>query len=94
MSSNRWDTETYYSGMQYTIDENKKREESIAQRPNKNHRKSIAEQAREILAGKTAWKPTWESLSTDSRILKPFDPKKLGIAMNSRTAGRSISAPR
>jgi hypothetical protein len=66
----------------------------VATRPNKDHRKSIAEQAKDLLAGKTAWKPTWESMSTDSRILKPFDPKKLGHVMNTRTAGRSVSAPR
>jgi hypothetical protein len=80
--------------MQYSLDENKKREEGIAQGPNKSHRKSIAEQAKDLLAGKTVWKPTWESMPTDSRIIKPFDPKKLGVVLNSRTAGRSVSAPR
>jgi len=90
-----WERDTFYKGLAHSIETNKKREEGAATEPNKTHRKSIAEQAKELLKGKQ-WKPTWESLPTDSRILKPFDPRKMGniAKLNERTMGRSVSAPR
>jgi len=31
-------------------------------KPNVEHRKSIAQQAQELLKGKTKWAPTWQAL--------------------------------
>lgn len=90
----RWEKDTYYDGIRYSMEENKRRAETAATQPNKLHRKSIAQQAKELLAGKTTWKPTWESIPTESRTFTAFDPKKLGGLGNERTVDRSASAPR
>lgn len=36
----------------------------------KEHRKSIAEQAQEILEGKAKWGPTWQSLPGQAKFMK------------------------
>lgn len=38
--------------------------------PDRRHRKSMADQARDLLQGKREWKPTWQNLPADERVMK------------------------
>ena len=76
-----WEKDSYWQ----TAKENMEAQRAMAPesilRPNVKQRKSIAEQAKELLEGKARWKPTWQSIPSDLRVMQgakvPPTPKMI-----------------
>ena len=46
------------------------RSEAVKFKPNTKARRSIAEQAQDFLQGKQKWKPSWQSMPADAKIMR------------------------
>jgi len=69
-----WENEEYWKSAIEQREFQKTLQPEAILRPNEKHRKSIAEQAKELLEGKTQWKPTWQSIPTEARVLQGEKP--------------------
>ena len=65
-----WEQDTYWAGMKFGLARQRLASSDSVLKPNEVHRKSIAEQARELLEGKAVWKPTWTEIPHDVRVLQ------------------------
>ena len=81
----RWEQPEYWRSLKAQVDLNRRENKQWATaNPNLEHRNTIAQQAQELLQGKTGWKPTWTQIPDDVRIMS-------GIVGNEKAAG--ISKP-
>lgn len=62
-----WENDTYWTSTKEQLEFQKTMQRESILRPNETHRRSIAEQAKELLEGKTQWRPTWMSVPTMAR---------------------------
>ena len=74
-----WENETYWASNREQYQTQKRAQPEAIMEPNLKHRKSIAEQAKELLEGKTQWKPTWQSLSSEATIIEGQKPRQSSI---------------
>ena len=65
-----WENEGYWKSNKGQFDFQKTLQPDAILRPNEKQRKSIAEQAKELLEGKARWKPTWQSIPMDARVIE------------------------
>lgn len=65
-----WEKESYWETAKENMEAQRKMQADAILKPNEKQRKSIAEQAKEMLQGKRTWKPTWQSLPTDVRVMQ------------------------
>ena len=65
-----WEQDTYWAGMKYGLARQRLASPDSVLKPKEEHRKSIAQQARELLEGKAVWKPTWTEIPKDVRVLQ------------------------
>jgi large subunit ribosomal protein L23 len=65
-----WENETYWSSTKDQVEFQRTLQPEATIKPKEGHRKSIAEQAKELLEGRTQWKPTWMSIPNEARVLK------------------------
>lgn len=70
-----WENESFWTSHKEQIAFQKTLQPESILRPNEKHRKSIAEQAKELLEGKAQWKPTWQSIPTEARVLEGKKPR-------------------
>jgi large subunit ribosomal protein L23 len=70
-----WEGETFWSSGKESLAFQKTLQPDAIMKPNEKHRKSIAEQAKDLLEGKTQWKPTWSSIPTETRVLNGQKPQ-------------------
>jgi large subunit ribosomal protein L23 len=70
-----WENETYWTSAREQMAFQRTLMPDAILKPNEQHRKSIAEQAKELLKGKTQWKPTWMSIPNEARVLKGQKPQ-------------------
>ncbi|EXJ95820.1 hypothetical protein A1O1_00944 [Capronia coronata CBS 617.96] len=65
-----WEYDTYWNTMKAYVAE--QRENSIwgSTQPNLEHRKSIAQQAQQLLKGKDKWAPTWQAFADTTRAMQ------------------------
>lgn len=70
-------------------------------KPNNFHRRTIAEQARSLLAGRDKWSPSWKQIPDDLRVLdgladppktKESKPQRLQILPPRSALGRPLRA--
>ncbi|KIW60183.1 hypothetical protein PV05_00420 [Exophiala xenobiotica] len=57
-----WEREDFWTAMKAEFARQRMRSSWGTTKPNVEHRKSIAQQAQELLKGKTKWAPTWQAL--------------------------------
>lgn len=69
-----WENESYWSSTKEQLAFQRALQPEAMLRPNDEHRKSIAEQAKELLEGKSQWKPTWMSIATEAKVLQQGRP--------------------
>lgn len=48
----------------------KENSKAVRFEPNTKARRSIAEQAQDFLQGKQKWKPSWQSIPADAKIIR------------------------
>ncbi|KIX08350.1 uncharacterized protein Z518_03006 [Rhinocladiella mackenziei CBS 650.93] len=67
-----WDHETYWTAAKALAERARYADVDNYTRtdPNLDHRRSIAQQAKDLLQGKTKWAPTWYSFEPDVRAMK------------------------
>ena len=70
-----WENDMYWTSAIEQREFQKALQPEAILRPNEKHRKSIAEQAKELLEGKAQWKPTWQSIPTEARVLEGEKPR-------------------
>lgn len=69
-----WENEFFWTSQKEQMEFQRTLQPEAILNPNEKHRKSIAEQAKELLEGKTQWKPTWQSIPTEARVLEGEKP--------------------
>lgn len=65
-----WEKEEYWRLGRAQLENQRLQGQWGEMNPDRRHRKSVAEQARELMEGKRVWKPTWQSIPADERVLK------------------------
>ena len=65
-----WEQDKFFEGARENIRMQRRMSLDAVLQPDEKHRKSIAEQAKELLEGKAKWKPTWQSISADVRVMQ------------------------
>ena len=70
----QWENENYWKMTTDQMAYQKKLQPEAILKPNEDHRKSIAKQAKELLKGTRQWKPTWMSIPVEARVLKGDEP--------------------
>ncbi|OKL56281.1 hypothetical protein UA08_08465 [Talaromyces atroroseus] len=57
-----WEKEQFYNQQRYSTDIQESKQPAASAKPVKNERESFEQQAKDLLEGKTTWKPTWQAL--------------------------------
>lgn len=65
-----WDNEQYWAIAKQQSEAQKEISPDAILLPNEKQRKSIAVQAKELLEGKATWKPTWQSIPADVKVMQ------------------------
>jgi hypothetical protein len=65
---NSWEHDTYWEQQKSLVSMNRERSDWAKTNPNHMHRKAMATQAQQLLAGKTTWAPTWQNFAEDWRV--------------------------
>lgn len=63
----RWEHDDYWKSMKSTVAQQRYQSEWQMMNPNPEHRKSIAQQAQQLLRGNAKWAPTWQELDNGPR---------------------------
>jgi large subunit ribosomal protein L23 len=76
-----WENDTYWTTTKEQLEFQRTMQPESILRPNETHRRSIAEQAKELLEGKTQWRPTWMSVPTMARAFTREEPSTSSTTM-------------
>ena len=65
-----WEKEEYWRIGRAQVDAQRMQGQWSKMNPSRHHRKSVADQAMALMEGKRVWKPTWQNIPGDERVLK------------------------
>lgn len=91
-----YDKEEFWRAAKAARDHNARQSEEqlgMVFKPYQDHRVAVAQQARDVLAGKQTWKPTWTQLDADTKVLKGIADVMPKVPEVPKIAAPKIAAP-
>jgi hypothetical protein len=79
--------------MKSLVAENRELSEWSTVNPDKEHRKSIALQAAQLLQGKTKWAPTWQNFEDSRRAMCGLEDGERSVVRELKTDSSDPSPP-
>ncbi|EHY52866.1 hypothetical protein ABEF92_000763 [Exophiala dermatitidis] len=86
-----WEHDPYWNTMKAMLTEQRRESQWGTMNPNIEHRKSIAQQAQELLRGKAKWAPTWQAFADNARAMQGVATKVPASPLVKNTAKPSVS---